>query len=337
MRYDTHTVNTITANKLTTEQSTTQKNISKLVNGAKRVEFGVRVYRVTSDGTKYELTDGTPEAMVGRDMNGEGLQEGTFECTATPLQTTDAVYVELYRKFSGYDWEKVDSLSFITEQLLKSKLHYAVWSIWYYTYRWYFPSINKTEGKLYYGNSTYNSRIENFSTVDCYAGNKHTTRIKAKIKLTVIRNGEIIHQFKRKRDLLVWRGQMILAYLLSQGAVGTATASWKILASENSNTPDMSDDSGNPETNEFNPLIGTPVTVTYDFNPTVKQSGGYQTYADLMIKATIISDGSKTLRKIGIIDTVAVPDRHIVVADSVVPFNVVLNDEIDIQYTVQLG
>lgn len=163
------------------------------------------------------------------------------------------------------------------------------------------------------------------------------TRIKPKIEIKVRRNGIKIHHYKRKRDLLLWRGQMILAYLLSQGAVGTATASWKVVASENSTAPDMGDDSGNPEANEFNPLIGTPVDATYDINPTVKPSGGYQTYADITISGTIVSDGSKTLRKIGIIDTVAVPNRNIIVADAVVPFDVILNDEIEVVYTIQLG
>jgi len=163
------------------------------------------------------------------------------------------------------------------------------------------------------------------------------TRIKPRIEVTVRRNGVVIHRYRRKRDLLVWRGQSVLAYLLSQGAVGTATASWKAIASENNTAPDMADDSGNPEANEFNPLIGTTVAVTYTFYPDVKISGGYQTYADIIISGTVISDGNKTLRKIGIIDTVAVPNRHIIVEDSVVPFNVILNDEIEITYTAQLG
>jgi len=167
--------------------------------------------------------------------------------------------------------------------------------------------------------------------------NERMTRIKPKWEIKIMRNGKKVCHKKRIRDLLVWRGQTILAYLLSQGVVGTATASWKVVASENEDAPDMGDDSGDPEANEFNPLIGTPADATYDFNPTVKVSGGYQTYADLVIKGTVVSDGSKTLRKIGIIDTVTVPNRHIVVADSVVPFSVLLNDEIYIEYTVQLG
>lgn len=162
-------------------------------------------------------------------------------------------------------------------------------------------------------------------------------RMKGKLELRVIRNGETIHSFKRKRDLLVWRGQSIFAYLLSQGAVGTDTDSWFVIASENDVMPDMGDDSGDPEENEFDPVIGTPVGVGYDFNPTVKPSGAYQTFADIIIDGTVISDGSKTLRKVGIIDGITPPNKHIVFEDSVIPFNVIEDDEIYIRYTIQLG
>jgi len=162
-------------------------------------------------------------------------------------------------------------------------------------------------------------------------------RLKPRYELRVIRNGVEIYKFKRKRDLLVYCGQMIFAYLLSQGNVGTATSTWQVVASENDVMPDMGDDSGNPLANEFNPQIGSPVNVSYDYNPDVKPSGGYQTHFDLIIYGTVISDGSKTLRKIGIIDTVAVPNKHIVFEDAVVPKDVILNDEIYIRYTIPLG
>jgi len=127
---------------------------------------------------------------------------------------------------------------------------------------------------------------------------------------------------------------MIFAYLLSQGNVGTLTATWQVVASENNTTPDMGDDSGNPLENEFSPVIGSPVSVSYDYNPDVKPSGGGQTGFDLIIYGTVISDGSKTLRKIGIVDTIASPNKHIVFEDAVIPKDVILNDEIYIRYTI---
>jgi len=161
--------------------------------------------------------------------------------------------------------------------------------------------------------------------------------IKAMLEIIIRRNGEKVYHYKRKRDLHVWKGQSIYANLISQGAVGTSTAEWRVIASENNVSPDMGDDSGNPEANEFNPLIGTPVAVVYGFNPTIKPSGGYQSFADLQMEGTVISDGSKTLRKVGIIDMVAVPNRNIVFEDMVIPKDVVLNDEVLIRYIQQFG
>jgi len=163
-----------------------------------------------------------------------------------------------------------------------------------------------------------------------------TRRLKGRFELRIIRNGETIYRFKRTRDLLVWRGQMIFAYLLSQGAVGTSTDTWQVIASENNVSPDMGDDSGEPLNNEFNPVIGSPVNVSYDFNPTIKPSAGYQTQADLIIYGTVISDRNATLRKIGIIDDVSPPNQHIIFEDAIVPRDVLENDEIYIQYTVPL-
>ena len=162
-------------------------------------------------------------------------------------------------------------------------------------------------------------------------------RIKPRIHITIWRNGDKVLEFKRRRDLFVWRGQSIFAYLLSQGAVGTGTGTWRVIASENDTMPDMGDDSGDPMANEFSPMIGSVVNVTYEFQPTVKPSGMAQARADLIISGTVISDGSKTLRKVGVIDDVATPNQHIIFEDSVVPFNVILNDEIDIRYTVPFG
>jgi len=162
-------------------------------------------------------------------------------------------------------------------------------------------------------------------------------RIKPRFEVRIIRNGDIVYRFKRTRDLLVWRGQTIFAYLLSQGAVGTSTGTWYVVASENDVMPDMGDDSGNPLNNEFNPVIGTPVNVSYDFNPTIKPSGGYQVIADLIIEGTITADRDATLRKVGVIDNLSPPDQHIILEDAVVPRNILTNDEIYIRYTIPLG
>jgi len=162
-------------------------------------------------------------------------------------------------------------------------------------------------------------------------------RLKPKVEIRIIRNGETIYKYRRRRDLFVWRGQMIFAYLLSQGAVGTSTGTWQVVASENDVMPDVGDDSGDPLNNEFNPVIGSPVNATYDFNPTIKPSGFYQVISDLIIYGTVIADRDATLRKVGVIDDLSPPNQHIIFEDAVVPRDIMVNDEIMIRYTIQLG
>lgn len=155
--------------------------------------------------------------------------------------------------------------------------------------------------------------------------------------MRIIRNGETIKDIKRKRDLLVWRGQSILAYLISQGAVGSSTSAWKVVASNNNESPDMGDDSGDPLNNEFDSVLGTPVAVTWTFEPETKPSGGYQTFGQITAKGTVIITTSGTVRKIGIIDSTASPNCRIIVEDAVVPQAVLEEDEIEIWYFAQLG
>lgn len=169
-----------------------------------------------------------------------------------------------------------------------------------------------------------------------YTCGKQTHRLRILYKLTIWRNGQPIKRFKRTRDLLVWRGQMVLASLLSQGALGTTTSTWQLVASSNSNAPNMSDDSGNPDANEFNPLLGSAVNVSYDFDPSQKPSGEYQAFAQLIMYGTITITSAGTLRKIGIRDTVSTPNRHIIVEDRVVDQSVQVNDQIEIYYWLQL-
>jgi len=172
------------------------------------------------------------------------------------------------------------------------------------------------------------------TTVKCGRGR---LRIKPRYEIRVKRNGHEVYRFKRTRDLLVWRGQSILAYLLSQGAVGTPTSAWKIVISSNDTNPDMGDDSGDPLNNEFNPTLGDPVDAQYDFIPTTKPSGAYQTFATLTIYGTVTVTTADTLRKIGIIDSGTPPDQHIIIEDAVVPFDVNANDNVEVYYYIQLG
>jgi hypothetical protein len=169
------------------------------------------------------------------------------------------------------------------------------------------------------------------------ASSELAKRFKLMYEYKLIRNGVTIKQVKRTRDLLVWRGQSVLAGLLSQGAVGTAASVWKVAVSSNSTTPNMNDDSGNPLANEFSPSLGTPVAVDYAFIPADKSNSNWQTIATLTIHGAITITTSSTIRKIGIIDSVAPNNCHIVVEDEVVDVATLINDVCDVTYILQIG
>ncbi|RLE48638.1 MAG: hypothetical protein DRJ18_01610 [Candidatus Methanomethylicota archaeon] len=160
--------------------------------------------------------------------------------------------------------------------------------------------------------------------------------IKPKLLLKIIRNGKTIFKYKRKRDLLVYDGQLAIAYLISRGAVGIETGNWLAVASENTSSPNMADSSGDPLNNEFNPVIGSPVSVTWSFQPTVRPSAYYQTQAEIIIEGTVVSDRYATFRKMGIIDDFSPPNQHIIFEDAVIPKNVEPNDNIYIRYTIPI-
>ena len=161
-------------------------------------------------------------------------------------------------------------------------------------------------------------------------------RIKPRFMVKIIRNGETIFKYRRKRDLLVYDGQLAIAYLVSRGAIGIETGNWMVVASENTSSPNMADSSGDPLNNEFNPVIGSPVYASWDFNPTVRPSAYYQTQAEIIIEGTVISDRYATFRKMGVIDDLSPPNQHIILEDSVIPKDIIPNDNIYIRYTIPI-
>jgi len=174
-------------------------------------------------------------------------------------------------------------------------------------------------------------------TTDGKKAHRALREIRPRYGFKVIRGGEVVYRRWEGADLLVWRGQMSLAYLISQGSTGSAVGAFMLVASENSDMPDMGHDSGNPEANEFSPIIGTPITGTWWFDPTVKPTGQYQLSGWLYYEGDVVADRDCTLRKMGIIDTTPTPNRRIITEDRVVDVPILLNDLIRIRYFFPLG
>ena len=169
MRSDQQTVNGLLAYILGTAQTISYLTNTQTVEDSQYyvVTWGIRVWKRNSAGTETEITAGTPVAQVSRSTSAEGIQSNTWACPLTALNSTDAIVVRVYINIGGFGW--TEQASFITEQLEASQLDSVTWTVYYYTYRSQYAGSPKlglpayTRGRFYWGSSTYNSRIENFT------------------------------------------------------------------------------------------------------------------------------------------------------------------------------
>ena len=168
MRGDQHTVNGLTAYILGTTQSNTEQNSliekSGWGTGGKTVNWGIRVWKRDSGGGETEITGGTPVAQVSRNAAGEGIQSNTWACPEISLATTDSIVVRVYAEIVGQVAWTVQA-TFTTEQLGAVVLSNVSWTVYYYVKYDTSTSLfgSYTKGWFYWGTSTYNSRIGNFT------------------------------------------------------------------------------------------------------------------------------------------------------------------------------
>jgi len=166
MNPDAWIINNVVAFKLVKEVGEPPLLMPHNETGDIPVQFGTKIYKVILNGTKTLLSGDTPVATVQRTTDGEGYQENTWACPRTTIDTTDAIYVEIWRKFGNLNWELHENCTYITEQLKANELLNAYWKIRYYTKRAYESGLNRTYGWYGYGGSQYLSRIENFAYTD---------------------------------------------------------------------------------------------------------------------------------------------------------------------------
>jgi hypothetical protein len=159
MRIDQQTVNGLTAYVLGTTQTTGSKYFGDIEEALLNGYWGIRVWKRTSAGVETEITAGTPVAQVYRSAVGSGLQSATWACPETSLSSTDAIVVRVYFQYGSSGW--VLAAEFITGQLGASKLDSATWTVYYYTYIATVGGLYRY--RFYWGTTTYNSRIENFT------------------------------------------------------------------------------------------------------------------------------------------------------------------------------
>ena len=127
-----HTVNNNTALNLLPYQGLTSRSTSSLNNSIVNASWGFRVWQVFSTSLKSELTDGVPVAIVSRDSDGSGYQNGTWTFGGTTFNIGfDAIEVGLYSRLDGGNWILYEI--FITPRLLMKSISAGTWTFQLWT------------------------------------------------------------------------------------------------------------------------------------------------------------------------------------------------------------
>ena len=173
-RSDTATVNGLTTEILGTTNSATFGNRTQQITDVEseytRYYWGHRTYKRTSAGVETELTSGVSNLFY-RTGNGQGWQNVNWSCPQTALSSTDSIVVRLYATvYAGYyeAWNLLDTWQ--TGQLGTTILNSNPWNFTIYTYLSVTSGPPKRwTGAIYFGNSTYDSRILGFRYGDAAA------------------------------------------------------------------------------------------------------------------------------------------------------------------------
>jgi hypothetical protein len=154
------TVNGLTAYELGTVNTTISASVS--VENPYNY-MGIRVWKRSAAGVETEITSGACVAIVYTGTLGAApaVRSATWSCPATPLSATDSIVVRVYSVDSNGVTGQVLMATFTTGQLGATSLDAATWTVYYYNNRAVYETTQYVA--FYFGNSTYPSRIENFS------------------------------------------------------------------------------------------------------------------------------------------------------------------------------
>jgi hypothetical protein len=155
-RSDTQTVNGLTAYKLLPTNTTlyTEKGVARYY-----AYVGIRVWKRSAAGVETEITGGKAVAIVAYGTT-YAVRSATWSCPSTPLASTDAIVVRVYDCDSD---GTVGALiaEFTTEQLGAKSLDASTWTVYYWLCYVIVEYVEYVQFR--FGDSTYNSRIENFA------------------------------------------------------------------------------------------------------------------------------------------------------------------------------
>lgn len=163
MRNDTWTVNSQLGYKLYTKQSSNETYVEYSQTSLENLDVGIRIYRVTSS-SQNEITGGTPVAVASQNGLTSGvLKNGTWTNNqTTSLTFDDSIKVTLNFKIGSGSW--IVKATFISRNLQTNELNNSTWTVHYYI------TVTQEDStyyyRVYFGSSSYNSRIENIEIAD---------------------------------------------------------------------------------------------------------------------------------------------------------------------------
>jgi len=163
MRNTTTIVNGLTAGSLITSQAVTGNDYE-----SKAEPYCTTVYWswdvIVRHADTSETVIGTKVAIMSRPTNASsGMQSANWLCPGNSLLSTDAIRISAFVKFDSGSWQAIGygaNNAWITPQLGATFLTQATWTFYAYTAT---SIVDLGEGYLYWGTTTYNTRIEGFT------------------------------------------------------------------------------------------------------------------------------------------------------------------------------
>jgi hypothetical protein len=153
MRSDTHTIHATLGYKLLTVNTATPTFDLRTTTGTHNISYGVRVWVIDILGHTYELTSGSPVAIVTKSSTGAEMMSAYWTCPAYNAMV-DSIMIKVYQRFDEEAWSlrKI----FITKSDLLIRLPRSTWTFCYYVEK----AVGSTNSTFAYGSyTTYNSRV----------------------------------------------------------------------------------------------------------------------------------------------------------------------------------
>jgi parallel beta-helix repeat protein len=130
------TANGLTAYELGTNGTTGDVQFAPVMDKDGTHSWGMRLWKRSAAGVETEITNGW-EAIVTRDIDGNGPQVSMWSPPSTPMDLTDSLVLRIYqgRNITAPFIPTVQVAEYITQPLNTNHLNSTVWEVSYFTRR----------------------------------------------------------------------------------------------------------------------------------------------------------------------------------------------------------